>query len=128
MVMEEGLSPSITKKLLIVTLVLIGVVLLVGEEDDPGLLTETAQTAEVSADNDSEFGAAYGSDGSVDFPAELSEDEYVIEEYEEDLAETSNPAEGELQPDAASSEEEEVLMDDTQGFDPVPMMEVEPAY
>ena len=125
--MEEGLSPSITKKLLIVTLVLIGVVLLVGEEDDPGLLTETAQTAEMENAEPGAF--AYGSDPSPAYAEEEAEDDYIIEEYTEDGVDTAesdgvSADDGEVQP----LSEEEFLMDDTQGFDPQPMMDVEPAY
>ena len=125
--MEEGLSPSITKKLLIVTLVLIGVVLLVGEEDDPGLLTETAQTAEMENTEPGAF--AYGADASAAYAEEEAEDDYIIEEYAEDVVDTADSDgisadDGEVQP----LSEEEFLMDDTQGFDPEPMMDVEPAY
>lgn len=125
--MEEGLSPSITKKLLLVTLVLIGVVLLVGEEDDPGLLTETAQTAQADEATAGQLDPRFAADRSQ-IDEEAEDEHYIVEEYDDAETDLEMGEPTLADPESEPASEDEFLIDDTQGFDPAPMADTEPSF
>ena len=100
------MSSSLSKKLIAAFLFVLAVVFLIGDDDNPGPIAETAENGTLAQTDSYEY-----ADSSEDSGSSLSYEESAEEEYY---------AEDDGSDDAA-------LIDDTQGFDPAPMTDVAPA-
>lgn len=104
------MSSTLLKKLFAAFFFLLAVVFLIGDDDDPGLIAETAQTGDTSSG---------GGGATPDYdpePEPLVSPERQSDYYDddEDLS---------FETDSMSDEE---LIDDTQGFEPLPMDDTTP--
>lgn len=110
------MSPTLSKKLLAAFVFLLAVIFLIGDDDDPGLIAETAQTADGAGgydDTSDDFAGPAGSPpGAQDMDSEPDYDNY--DNYDD---------EGSIEASPMSDDE---LIDDTEGFEPVPMHNATP--
>ncbi|MXO86211.1 hypothetical protein GRI38_09235 [Altererythrobacter aurantiacus] len=111
------MSSDLSKKLLAAFFFLFAVLLLIGEDDNPGLIAETAENG--GSDN-ADYARDYRGTSADDYPEEQTAYDEVDEV--EDMADTEIYDDGDsddtVYGEAASDEE---LIDDTQGFEPEPM-------